>query len=680
MRLKKNKTFLNKTQLTKKFKIDYDSVSLNVASPYKIERWANKTMPSGLIFGEVKEADFSRSSTNVQESVPSEIGLFSEQIFGPLKSYECQCGKYNGDIRRVICEVCNVELINSRVRRYRMGYINLIHPITHSWYLKSGSCYLHLILSSYSNKLKPKDIENISSFQYSQTYSNVLIEKFKTKKKINYDFACNIILNKKSNEILTRQGSEILHLALENLDLNKEINKIRLKLSRENFKIFNKFHKINKLCKKIRIFESFCNSNTKPEWLILTHLPVLPPKLRPIVNLSDSTKFASEFNDIYSEILNHTNTIKFIYSLPSKLTNTLIIKTVKELQKTVDILMGDVVLDSQKIIKPNTKPLKGLSELLSKKEGLFRHNILGKRVNYSGRGVISVNPDLKLNECSLPITIAMKIFQPLLLKHLKKYNSIYFQLDEKYLDDLIDKNSPIIFKLLEATIKNNLILLNRAPTLHKFGLQAFNVTINLGKTIELHPLVCSGFNADFDGDQMGVYVPLLETSQLEAKTLMRPTANLISPATGNVIYAPSKDMVLGNYYLSNVIINNIDKYRENSTIYTQGKTMLFEKNKKINLNNKYIIYKPCANLVAIANQNVIKVINLSTYDQLYKSNILKIFINDNKKLMYILTNDMIIIARRFKFNILKLISIFYENTRGREIINNNINKIFSKSV
>jgi DNA-directed RNA polymerase subunit beta' len=659
----------------------FDYIRISLASPERMRNWSSrKLLPSGLISGEVLQAE----TINFRTHEPEAFGLFCETIFGPTTDWQCKCGEYKGFILEKICEFCDVELIDSRVRRYRMGFIELSCPITHFWYLKGIPNYLLLLLQVFDKKKEVQrhvNVEDLESIVYLTPLEDDL------------DNPLNrwIQIKRKPSEMIDyllhpwnfrRYGSEILKVALENLDENLEehIKKLRiyltLKLSRYNYHRPPAPYK--SMIRRIRILESFLATKTKPSWMILTVLPILPPTLRPLLHLEDSRLMTSDLNEFYRVIINRNQRLyDFLHSSymgPDMLT----VHGRKLLQEAIDGL-----IDNSRIVKPkrfsfNNRELKSLTEILEGKEGRFRQSLLGKRVDYSARSVIIVGPDLRLNQCGLPYDIAVELFEPFLIHELlmtliepPDHNITLANL-------MIQKNKPFIWTLLIRLTLKHSILLNRAPTLHRFGIQAFDPILIFGQAIHLHPLVCTGFNADFDGDQMAVHLPLYESSQLEIQTLMRPSYNVLSPSNGEVILKPTQDMVIGSYYLTLMFDGRKMQGKPWFGSEQEAISALFQK--KITLHTPiFVRYLNSTFEIKIENQKFFfldKQTNLKTkeieiviYQILKQGKILK--------KLFLLTNFGIFIVNQIGFKTYQFQELFLETTVGRVIFSKNL-KLFLK--
>lgn len=555
----------------------FDYLKITLASPERIKSWGTRVLPNGYVVGEVTRPE----TINFRTHQPEINGLFCERIFGPIKNYRCKCGKYYGFIVDKICELCSVELVEARVRRYRMGFIELTAPVTHLWYLKGIPNYLCILLRTFG-PIKPLELESLVYFKEGEKYvdSKNPLYKFLYKEPIaatnelqtfyvfpsvaevkakerREGFSFESLLN--SNSVSNRPkraGAELIKAALEAINLKEEIDSGRSLFSQLSLRQLNGTSEIpeKSLIRRIRILESFLSTGTNPSWMVLTTLPVLPPSLRPLLELENGRLVAADVNEIYRLVITRNNRLfEFVYTLTTP--DIITFQGRKLLQESIDCLIDNARVPKEKKIMLNNKPLKSLTEILEGKQGRFRQSLLGKRVDYSGRSVIVVGPSLRLNQCGLPYNMATELFQPFLINELLKTKIKAPSHNTKLAHIIIKKNKPFVWRLLIALTKKYSILLNRAPTLHRFGIQAFDPLIILGQAIHLHPLVCTGFNADFDGDQMAVHLPLYEVSQLEARTMMRPCYNVLSPSNGEVILKPSQDMVIGCYYLT-FMINN----------------------------------------------------------------------------------------------------------------------------
>ena len=499
---------------------DFDAISIGLASPEKIRSWS---------YGEVKKPE----TINYRTFKPEREGLFCAKIFGPIKDYECLCGKYKRlKHRGVVCEKCGVEVTLAKVRRERMGHIELASPVAHIWYLKSLPSRMGLLLD-----MTLREIERILYFE-----SYVVVEPGMTDLEIGQTLSEEAYLDaleQYGDEFDARMGAEAVYELLKGVDLKEEIASIRESLPKTNSET-----KTKKFTKRLKLLEAFVTSGNKPAWMVLKVLPVLPPELRPLVPLDGGRFATSDLNDLYRRVINRNNRLKRLLDLNAP---DIIVRNEKRmLQESVDALL-DNGRRGRAITGTNKLPLKSLADMIKGKQGRFRQNLLGKRVDYSGRSVIVVGPTLKLHQCGLPKKMALELFRPFIfskLEHLGMATTI------KAAKKLVELEGPEVWDILEDVIREHPIMLNRAPTLHRLGIQAFEPVLIEGKAIQLHPLVCTAFNADFDGDQMAVHVPLALEAQLEARTLMMSTNNILSPANGDPIIVPSQDVVLGLYYMT----------------------------------------------------------------------------------------------------------------------------------
>ncbi|ALD15005.1 DNA-directed RNA polymerase subunit beta' [Buchnera aphidicola (Aphis glycines)] len=504
---------------------DFDAIKISLASPDVIRSWS---------FGEVKKPE----TINYRTFKPERDGLFCARIFGPVKDYECLCGKYKRlKHRGVICEKCGVEVTQSKVRRERMGHIELSSPTAHIWFLKSLPSRIGLLLD-----MPLRDIERVLYFE-----SYVVINAGMTnleKNQILTEEQYLDALEEFGDEFHAQMGAEAIQLLLKNINLIKECENLRIELNETNSETKRK-----KLTKRIKLIESFIQSNNKPEWMILTVLPVLPPDLRPLVPLDGGRFATSDLNDLYRRVINRNNRLKRLLDLAAP---DIIVRNEKRmLQEAVDALL-DNGRRGRAITGSNKRPLKSLADMIKGKQGRFRQNLLGKRVDYSGRSVITVGPYLRLHQCGLPKKMALELFKPFIYGKLE-VRSLATTI--KAAKKMVEREESVVWDILDEVIREHPVLLNRAPTLHRLGIQAFEPVLIEGKAIQLHPLVCAAYNADFDGDQMAVHVPLTLEAQLEARALMMSTNNILSPANGEPIIVPSQDVVLGLYYMTREKIN-----------------------------------------------------------------------------------------------------------------------------
>ena len=499
----------------------FDQIRIALASPEKIRSWS---------YGEIKKPE----TINYRTFKPERDGLFCARIFGPTKDYECLCGKYKRmKYKGIICEKCGVEVTLARVRRDRMGHIELASPVAHIWFLKSLPSRIALMLD-----MPLKDIERVLYFEH-YIVTEPGLTSLKQNQLLTEDDYLRMQEEFGDDSFTAEIGAEAVRGMLMGIELNSEAEKLRTELAGNPSEM-----KAKKASKRLKLIEAFLESGNKPEWMILTVVPVIPPELRPLVPLDGGRFATSDLNDLYRRVINRNNRLKRLIELRAP---DIIIRNEKRmLQEAVDALF-DNGRRGRVITGANKRPLKSLADMLKGKQGRFRQNLLGKRVDYSGRSVIVVGPDLKLHECGLPKKMALELFKPF----------IYARLDAKGLSGtvkqskrMVEREQPAVWDVLDEVIREHPVLLNRAPTLHRLGIQAFEPKLIEGKAIQLHPLVCAAFNADFDGDQMAVHVPLSLEAQLEARVLMMSTNNILSPANGKPIIVPSQDIVLGLYYLS----------------------------------------------------------------------------------------------------------------------------------
>ena len=500
---------------------NFNSIKITLASPEKIKSWT---------YGEIKKPE----TINYRTFRPEKDGLFCSRIFGPVKDYECLCGKYKRmKFRGIICEKCGVEVTKSNVRRERMGHIDLACPVAHIWFLKSLPSRISLAID-----MKLKEVEKVLYFE-----SFIVIEPGLTTLKKGQLMSEEALLKAQDefgeDAFSAGIGAEAVREILVNLDLKKEQQKLRESLKEIKSKVTEE-----RTVKRLKLIESFINSGNKPEWMILTSVPVIPPELRPLVPLDGGRFATSDLNDLYRRVINRNNRLKRLLDL--KAPDIIVRNEKRMLQESVDALF-DNGRRGRVITGTGKRPLKSLAEMLKGKQGRFRQNLLGKRVDYSGRSVIVVGPELKLHQCGLPKKMALELFKPFLYARLDKLG---LATTIKQAKRLVEKEKSEVWDSLEHIIREHPILLNRAPTLHRLGVQAFEAKLIEGNAIELHPLVCAAFNADFDGDQMAVHIPLSLEAQLEARVLMMSTNNILSPSNGKPIIVPSQDIVLGIYYLS----------------------------------------------------------------------------------------------------------------------------------
>jgi DNA-directed RNA polymerase subunit beta' len=593
---------------------EFDYIKIKLASPERIRYWGQRVLPNGQIIGEVKKSE----TINYRTFKPEMEGLFCERIFGPSKNLECACGKYKRvRYEGLICDRCGVELTDSRVRRHRMGHINLIYPVTHIWYINSRPNYMALLLEieQYEKRLdtgipiKQKGLSKLKplkSGQINQTDDRIQRIKLvslayfiaddetsfyglhwdfqfyrrsrrlgltgypvkpqpNSKNPIFYYNTPRYLIRATPNALI---GSVLIKKELERLNLSSEINDTRsfinycsrvlvkenpFYLSSQWFRKWEQYriYKLRDLAiKRIRILENLFATGCSPGWMIISILPVIPPGLRPMIQLEGGRFATSDLNELYRRIITRNNRLLKLLEIDAP---QLIIRNEKRmLQEAVDTLI-DNGKRGKLALSGNNRPLKSLSDIIKGKHGRFRQNLLGKRVDYSGRSVIVVGPDLKMNQCGLPSEMAIELFQPFVIRELINQG---LASNMKLAKNMIQQKDPLLEPVLNQVLSNHPIFLNRAPTLHRLGIQAFEPLLVHGRAIKLHPLVCSAFNADFDGDQMAVHVPLSVEAQAECYMLMLAPYNFLSPANGEPIVMPSQDMVLGCYYLT---VNNIKK-------------------------------------------------------------------------------------------------------------------------
>ena len=504
---------------------EFDSIRIGLASPEMIRAWS---------FGEVKKPE----TINYRTFKPERDGLFCAKIFGPVKDYECLCGKYKRlKHRGVICEKCGVEVALSKVRRDRMGHIELASPVAHIWFLKSLPSRIGLLLD-----MTLRDIERILYFE-----SFVVTDPGMTtleKGQLLTDEQYYEAMEEFSDEFDAKMGAEAVQQLMKDMNVEAEVARLREEIPQTNSET-----KLKKLSKRLKLLEAFAESGNKPEWMVLTVLPVLPPDLRPLVPLDGGRFATSDLNDLYRRVINRNNRLKRLLDLNAP---DIIVRNEKRmLQEAVDALL-DNGRRGRAITGSNKRPLKSLADMIKGKQGRFRQNLLGKRVDYSGRSVIVVGPTLKLHQCGLPKKMALELFKPFIFGKLERRG---LATTIKAAKKMVERETAEVWDILADVIREHPVLLNRAPTLHRLGIQAFEPVLIEGKAIQLHPLVCAAYNADFDGDQMAVHVPLTLEAQLEARTLMMSTNNILAPASGEPIIVPSQDVVLGLYYMTRARVN-----------------------------------------------------------------------------------------------------------------------------
>jgi DNA-directed RNA polymerase subunit beta' len=500
---------------------DFDSIRIQLASPDMIRSWS---------YGEVKKPE----TINYRTLRPEKEGLFCERIFGTTKEWECYCGKFKSiRYRGVICDRCGVEVTHFKVRRERMGHIELAAPVSHIWYYRSVPSRMGLLLDLTSNALRSvlyyEKYIVIDSGDTSLKKGQLLSEEEYSDAQERFGGAFN-----------AGMGAEAISVLLENLNLDQMAAELRAKMIEKGAK------SDKRLLKRIEIVENFRGSKNKPQWMILNVIPVIPPELRPMVQLDGGRFATSDLNDLYRRVINRNNRLKRLQALNAP---DIIIRNEKRmLQEAVDALFDNS--KKKKVVKGSSnRPLKSISDMLKGKQGRFRQNLLGKRVDYSGRSVITVGPDLRMWQCGIPTKMALELFKPFIMKKLVDKDVVF---NIKKAKMLVEQETPEVFAILDEVVQEHPVLLNRAPTLHRLGIQAFEPVLVEGKAIKLHPLVCHAFNADFDGDQMAVHVPLTQAAQMECWTLMLSARNLLNPANGKTIVFPSQDMVLGINFLTRI--------------------------------------------------------------------------------------------------------------------------------
>ena len=503
--------------------IDYfDYIRISIASPERILKWS---------YGEVTKPE----TINYRTLKPERDGLFCERIFGPSKDWECYCGKYKRVRHKgIICERCGVEVTDSKVRRQRMGHIKLAAPVSHIWFLKGIPSYLGLLLD-----MTLKDLEQVIYFN-----NYVVLDpgesQFKKLQLLSEEEYEDYMAENEDSTLKVGIGAEAIKELLSEINTKELAEEIRTELAGS----VNSVQKKSKLIKRLRLLDSLISSETDPTWMIMDVLPVTPPDLRPMVQLDGGRFATSDLNDLYRRVINRNNRLQRLLEMGAP---EIIVRNEKRmLQEAVDALI-DNGRRGRTVVGPNNRALKSLSNIIEGKQGRFRQNLLGKRVDYSGRSVIVVGPQLKLNQCGLPKEMAIELFKPFVVNKLIERG--YVQ-NIKSAKKKIERSEAVVWDILEEVIDGHPVLLNRAPTLHRLGIQAFEPKLVEGRAIQLHPLVCTAFNADFDGDQMAVHVPLSIEAQTEARMLMLATNNILAPATGKPIITPTQDMVLGMYYLT----------------------------------------------------------------------------------------------------------------------------------
>ena len=499
----------------------FDAIKIQIASPEKIRSWSH---------GEVKKPE----TINYRTLKPEKDGLFCEKIFGPTKDWECNCGKYKRiRFKGVICEKCGVEVTKSKVRRERMGHIELATPVSHIWYFKGIPSRMGLLLD-----MSPKALELVLYFANFVVLDPGEAEGDLYKKQLLSEEEYNKYYEKYGDGFVAKMGAEAIQQLLREVDLEQEQRVLTKELEEATGQ------KRVRSLRRLEVVEAFLRSGNKPEWMCLTVLPVMPPDLRPMVQLEGGRFATSDLNDLYRRVINRNNRLKRLLDIGAP---SIIVRNEKRmLQEAVDALI-DNGRRGKAVTGASNRPLKSLSDLLKGKSGRFRQNLLGKRVDYSGRSVIVVGPNLKFYQCGVPKDMALELFKPFVMRELVAQELAHNIKNAKKMVERKDEN---VWGPLEKVIKDHPVLLNRAPTLHRLGIQAFEPVLVEGKAIKLHPLACTAYNADFDGDQMAIHVPLSSEAQTEARLLMLSTNNILAPKDGKPITTPTQDMVLGSYYLT----------------------------------------------------------------------------------------------------------------------------------
>src|SRR6476660_2385846 len=499
---------------------DFDSIRISLASPEKIRSWSH---------GEVTKPE----TINYRTFKPEKDGLFCARIFGPVTDWECLCGKYKRMKHRgVICDKCGVEVTLSKVRRERLGHIELASPCSHVWFFKG--------LPSRIGHLLDMSLRELERVLYFEAYVTIDPGDAPLKEReLLTEEKFRQLQQEYPGKFVAMMGAEAIKELLKRVDIEEMSGELRTKMKSENSQ-----QKKIKFAKRLKVVEAFVKSGNKPEWMILDVIPVIPPELRPLVPLDGGRFATSDLNDLYRRVINRNNRLKKLMELHAP--DVIVRNEKRMLQEAVDALF-DNGRRSRILRGANNRPLKSLSDTLKGKQGRFRQNLLGKRVDYSGRSVIVVGPELKLHQCGLPKKMALELFKPFIYNQLEKQGHAA---TIKQAREMVERQEPVVWDILEEVIREHPVLLNRAPTLHRLGIQAFEPVLVEGKAIKIHPLVCTAFNADFDGDQMAVHIPLSPEAQVEASVLMLASNNILSPANGQPIAVPTQDIVLGCYYLT----------------------------------------------------------------------------------------------------------------------------------
>nr|YP_009398901.1 RNA polymerase b'-subunit [Cliftonaea pectinata]ARW67992.1 RNA polymerase b'-subunit [Cliftonaea pectinata] len=606
----------------------FDYVKISLASPITIRSWGERTLPNGQIIGEVTKPE----TINYRTLKPEMDGLFCERIFGPIKDWECHCGKYRRfRYKGIVCERCGVEITESKVRRHRMAYIELAAPVTHVWYLKGSTSFIALALD-----LTVKEIEKIVYFHSYVVVNPGNYDKLNYKQLLEgYEWrSLEDKLYSSSSDVLDVEvciGAEAIYRLLKDIDLKSTVEILREESLKPPKTLKSSSTKFNKKMKRLRLLENFIATGAEPVWMILFVIPVIPPDLRPMVQLDGGRFATADLNEFYRRIINRNNRLARLKAI---LAPEIIVRNEKRmLQEAVDALM-DNGRRGRTVVGSNNRPLKSLSDIIEGKQGRFRQNLLGKRVDYSGRSVIVVGPKLRLHQCGLPKEMALELFQPFVIHRLIIQGLVN---NIKAAKKLIQKNDNLVWDVLEEVIHGHPVLLNRAPTLHRLGIQAFEPILVNGRAIKLHPLVCPAFNADFDGDQMAVHVPLSLEAQSEARLLMLAPHNFLSPATGSPIIMPSQDMVLGCYYLTT---NNPSSSQGEGHFFSSLQdAILSYENSQISLHSFiWVRFNGTVDKSSDSNYSLSRKIDRDLNKTIYfKNKILKLDKNDNKLVQYIRT-------------------------------------------
>ena len=492
----------------------FESMQIGLASPNKIRSWS---------YGEVKKPE----TINYRTLKPEKDGLFDERIFGPTKDYACACGKYKGvRYKGIVCDRCGVEVTTSHVRRERMGHIELAAPVTHIWYFKGIPSRMGLVLD-----VSPKQLEEVIYFA-----AYIVIDPGDTgleAKQLLTEAEYREEKAKYGNRFVAKMGAEAIRDLLKQVDLDKEVTALKAELQTL------KGQKRTRAIRRLDILDAFRNSGNKPEWMVMETVPVIPPDLRPMVQLEGGRFATSDLNDLYRRVINRNNRLKKLLDMHAP--GLIVQNEERMLQEAVDALI-DNGRRGRPVVGPGNRPLKSISHMLKGKQGRFRQNLLGKRVDYSGRSVIVVGPEMKIYQCGLPKEMAIELFKPFVMKELVSRGLAH---NIKSAKRMVERTKPEVWDVLEDVIKEHPVLLNRAPTLHRLGIQAFEPKLVEGRALKLHPLVCTAYNADFDGDQMAIHVPLSPEAQAEARFLMLSANNLLKPQDGHPVTVPTQDMIFG---------------------------------------------------------------------------------------------------------------------------------------